>query len=245
MADKSQRLTKRQQRLSEKKTPSLYSLHMDLKEIQPITENQKLAFNYYNKENHMFLLGCAGTGKTYISVYLALKEIIDKRSSINRLIIVRTAQPTKNIGFLKGDTQQKIEVYEAPYRTIINDLFGRDDAYDILKLKKIIDFQPTSFLRGVTFDNAVILLDEVQSMSQIEWITVLTRVGNDSRVMICGDTKQDDLTSERFNEKTGIYSLIDVFSGMQSTKLIEFVEDDIVRSGFVKELIISMNRHKI
>jgi phosphate starvation-inducible PhoH-like protein len=249
MSDRSQRLTKRQRRLSERVNeprllayPTLANLHMELTDIGPITDNQIKAFQSYSNNEHMFLLGSAGTGKTFISIYLAMKEIEQRKTRRNKLIIIRTSQPTKNMGFLKGDEKQKMEVYEAPYRSIVNNLFNRDDAYDILKLKGIIDFQSTSFLRGVTFDDSIILLDEVQSMSKVEWITVLTRVGDKSRVIICGDTKQDDLTSERFNEQTGVYHLIDVFDSMPNTSLVTFTEDDIVRSGFVRDLIISMNK---
>lgn len=242
MADRSQRLTKRQQKLSERKSCSLYSLNIDLKPIEPITNNQKVAFRSNINKNHIFMLGSAGTGKTFLSVYFALQEILDHKTSTKKLIIIRSSQPTKNIGFLKGDEKQKMEVYEAPYRAIVNDLCGRDDAYEMLKIRGVIEFQSTSFLRGITFEDSIILFDEAQSALQIEWVSVLTRVGEGSRVLICGDTKQDDLTSERYKESTGIYSLIDVFDSMEDTELIEFTEEDIVRSGFVKSLIIAMNR---
>ena len=161
-----QRLTKRQQRLSEKgliKFPSIQQLHFQLKHIQPITDNQVITFNAFDQGDNLFLHGCAGTGKTFISIYLALKEIENGRSRRRKLIIIRTAQSSKDIGFLPGTEKQKLEVYEAPYKAICAELYHRDDAYDILKTKGIIEFHSTSYLRGTTINDAIILVDEVQN----------------------------------------------------------------------------------
>ena len=143
MSAKAQRLTKRQQRLSEKglmKFPTIQQLHFDLNQIQPITDNQVRTFNAYNQGDNLFLHGCAGTGKTFISIYLALKEIENGRSRRRKLVIIRTAQSSKDIGFLPGSEKQKLEVYEAPYKAICAELYHRDDAYEILKQKGIIEF---------------------------------------------------------------------------------------------------------
>jgi phosphate starvation-inducible protein PhoH len=245
MSAKAQRLTKRQQRLSEKKVirfPSTQQLHFDLKHIEPITDNQNNTFRAYDNGDNLFLHGCAGTGKTFISLYLALKEIEEGRSRRNKLIIIRTAQASKDIGYLPGSEKQKLEVYEAPYRAICAELYNRGDAYDVLKQKGIIEFQGTSFLRGTTLDNAIILIDEVQNMRQQEWFTVLTRTGDQSRVILCGDTKQDDLTSQRYKEKSGIVDLIRVFEAMETASLIHFDVNDIVRSGFVRDLVLTAYR---
>jgi phosphate starvation-inducible PhoH-like protein len=190
-----QRLTKRQQRLSEKgliKFPSIQQLHFELKHIQPITDNQVITFNAFDQGDNLFLHGCAGTGKTFISIYLALKEIENGRSRRRKLIIIRTAQSSKDIGFLPGTEKQKLEVYEAPYKAICAELYHRDDAYDILKQKGIIEFHSTSYLRGTTINDAIILVDEVQNQRYVELRTVLTRTGDHSRIILCGDTKQDD-----------------------------------------------------
>lgn len=219
------------------KFPSIQQLNFDLKYITPKTPNQEKAFEAFNDGYNIFLHGCAGTGKTFISSYLALKEIEDRKNDFRKLVIIRAAQSSKDIGFLPGDEKRKLAVYEAAYKAICSELYGRDDAYEVLKQKGIIDFQSTSFLRGTTLDDAIILIDEVQNMSQQEWYTVLTRTGDNSRVVICGDTKQDDLTSERFKQQTGITSLIRVFEAMESTQLIHFEVEDIVRSGFVKDLV--------
>lgn len=236
------RLSKRQRKLAEKglvKFPSIQQQNFELKQIYPITDNQVRTFEAYNEGDNLFLHGCAGTGKTFISMYLALKEIYSEKSHRRRLVIVRTAQSSKDIGFLPGNEKQKLEVYEAPYRAICSELFHRDDAYSILKQRGIVEFQSTSFLRGTTIDNAIILVDEVQNMRQQEWFTVLTRTGDNSRVILCGDSKQDDLTSERYKEQSGIYSLLKVFDVMNNASLVEFEVDDIVRSGFVRELILA------
>jgi phosphate starvation-inducible protein PhoH len=240
-----QRLTKRQQRLSEKgliKFPSIQQLHFELKHIQPITDNQVITFNAFDQGDNLFLHGCAGTGKTFISIYLALKEIENGRSRRRKLIIIRTAQSSKDIGFLPGTEKQKLEVYEAPYKAICAELYHRDDAYDILKQKGIIEFHSTSYLRGTTINDAIILVDEVQNQRYVELRTVLTRTGDHSRIILCGDTKQDDLTSDRFKEASGLKDMMKVFNFMGSMTTVQFEIDDIVRSGFVRDFIIAENQ---
>lgn len=245
MHQSEQRLSRRQKKLAEKglmktqRQQTIKQQHFDLNSIYPITDNQIKTFNAFERGDNLFLHGCAGTGKTFISIYLALKEIMDGRTRRTKLVIIRTAQSSKDIGFLPGNEKEKLAVYEAAYRAICSELFHRDDAYDILKQKGIIEFHSTSFLRGTTIDDAIILIDEVQNMRQQEWFTVLTRTGDKSRVILCGDTKQDDLTSERYKEKSGIDPLIKVFSIMENSSLIQFDLDDIVRSGFVRELILA------
>lgn len=240
-----QRLTKRQQRLSEKgliKFPSIQQLHFELKHIQPITDNQVITFNAFDQGDNLFLHGCAGTGKTFISIYLALKEIQNGRSRRRKLIIIRTAQSSKDIGFLPGTEKQKLEVYEAPYKAICAELYHRDDAYDILKQKGIIEFHSTSYLRGTTINDAIILVDEVQNQRYVELRTVLTRTGDHSRIILCGDTKQDDLTSDRYKEASGLKDMMKVFNFMGSMTTVQFEIDDIVRSGFVRDFIIAENK---
>ena len=242
--------TKRQQRLEQKaalrKTtqPNVRS-SMDLKPIQPITANQESVFEAYEDGMHLFLHGCAGTGKTFISLYLALQELASGKSECQRVVIIRTAQSSKDIGFLPGSEKQKAEVYEAPYRALCAELYGRGDAYDILKQKGIIEFHTTSFLRGTTIDKAIIIVDEVQNMSAQEGFTVLTRVGEYSRIVLCGDSNQDDLTSERYREVSGISKIQKVLAHMSSTSIsmVNFGVEDIVRSGFVRELLIA--RHEL
>jgi phosphate starvation-inducible PhoH-like protein len=248
MSNRAQRLTKRQQRLADKgetkgvtKFPTIRQLNLELHHIQPITDNQVRTFLAYDKGNNLFLHGCAGTGKTFISMYLALKELEDGRSRRRKLVIIRTAQSSKDIGFLPGDEKRKLEVYEAPYKAICAELYHRDDAYEILKQKGLIEFHSTSFLRGTTIDDAIILVDEVQNQRYVELRTVLTRTGDHSRVVLCGDTKQDDLTSDRYKESSGLVDMMKVFGRMGHMHTVQFEIDDIVRSGFVRDFIIAEN----
>ena len=243
MVARTQRLTKRQQRLAEKGAmklvPAIKQQHFDLREIYPITDNQVKTFNAYDDGHNLFLHGCAGTGKTFISMYLALNEIMNARTKRNKLVIIRNTQSSKDQGFLPGNVKEKGEVFEAAYRAICSELFHRDDAYEVLKQKGIIEFHTTSYLRGTTIDNAIILVDEVQNQRYVELRTVLTRTGDHSRVILCGDTKQDDLTSTRYNEVSGLKDMMKVFERMGYMSTFQFGIDDIVRSGFVKSFIIA------
>ena len=247
MHQSEQRLTKRQKRLAEKglakttRTPTIQQQHFNLGLIYPITDNQIKTFNAFERGDNLFLHRCAGTGKTFISIYLALKEIMDGHARRNKLVIIRTAQSSKDIGFLPGSEKEKLAVYEAAYRAICSELFHRDDAYEILKQKGIVEFHSTSFLRGTTIDDSIILIDEVQNCRYQELRTVLTRTGDKSRVILCGDTKQDDLTSTRYNESSGLKDMMKVFNRMGHMSTVQFDIDDIVRSGFVRDFIIAEN----
>lgn len=250
MVAHTQRLTKRQKRLMEKskergellRFPTMDKLHLQLQSIGPITDNQISSFHYYEAGHNIFLHGCAGTGKTFVSMYLALKEIERAQTKRNKLVIIRSAQSSKDIGFLPGTEKQKLAVYEAAYSAICAELYNRGDAYEILKQKGLIEFHSTSFLRGTTINNAIILVDEAQNSKYSELRTILTRTGDHSRVIISGDTKQDDLTSERYKEESGLHALMRVFSEMPSMKTVEFTIDDIVRSGFVRDFLIAENQ---
>lgn len=245
MVAKTQRLTKRQQRLSERgnekqqimKFPTMEQLHFNLARIDPMTDNQIAVFDSYNRGDNILLHGCAGTGKTFISMYLALKELENRLSSKRKLIIIRTAQPSKALGFLPGTKEQKIAEYEAPYVAICAELYHRDDAYEILKKKGLVEFHCTSFLRGTTINDSIILVDEIQNQNYQEMRTVLTRTGDNSRVILCGDTKQDDLTSKRYNEESGLKDIMSVLKRMESIEVVEFGIPDIVRGGFVRDFI--------
>jgi phosphate starvation-inducible protein PhoH len=213
---------------------------MKLANIHPKTDNQKKTFDAYDEDQHLILHGCPGTGKTFLSLYLALFDLFEyKENEYDKIVVIRSAQPSKDMGFLPGKESEKLAAYEAPYRGIAAELFQRGDAYDILKQKNLIEFQSTSYLRGTTIDNCIIILDEAQNLSYMELKTVLTRVGEGSRVIICGDVLQDDLTSTRYNQQSGLQQAIRIFGQVPSMTHIEFGIDDIVRSGFVKEFIIA------
>lgn len=213
---------------------------MKLATIHPKTENQQKTFTAYDEGKHLILHGSPGTGKTFLSLYLALYDLFEyKENTYEKIVVIRSAQPSKDIGFLPGKEADKMANYQAPYKAIVTELFGRGDAYEILRQKTLIEFQSTSFLRGTTIDDAIIILDEAQNLSYMELKTVLTRVGENSRIIICGDVLQDDLTSTRYNQQSGLVQAMNVFKDIPSMAHIEFDIDDIVRSGFVKEFIIA------
>ena len=213
---------------------------MKITSVCPKTDNQQKTFEAYDEGKHLILHGSPGTGKTFLSLYLALYDLFEyKENTYEKIVIIRSAQPSKDIGFLPGKESEKMSNYQAPYKSITTELFGRGDAYEILKTKGLIEFQSTSFLRGTTIDNAIIILDEAQNLNYMEIKTVLTRVGENSRMIICGDVLQDDLTSSRYNQESGLVQAMEVFRNVPSMAKIEFTIEDIVRSGFVKEFIVA------
>jgi len=199
---------------------------LTLSEIEPLTQNQVAAFE---SDKHLVLHGVAGTGKTFISCYLAFDDMI--KSSYNKLIIIRSAVPTRDIGFLPGNEKEKSAIYEEPYKDICVELFQRGDAYEILKTKSLVNFMTTSFIRGVTLRDAVIIVDECQNMSFHELDSIITRVGEECRIIFCGDFRQADLS------KNGLKDFIRIVKAMDQFDLIDFEIKDIVRSGFVKDYI--------
>jgi len=207
-----------------------------LKKVIPLTTNQAKCFNAYYAGKHLNLHGYAGTGKTYISFYLALKDVLTNDSPYDKVIIIRSVVQSRDMGFLPGSTKEKTKVFEEPYKQIADDLFGRGDGYDILKMKKLVEFTTTSFLRGLTFNDAIILVDETQNMNFQEIDTIMTRVGNNSRIIFCGDYRQTDLTKP--TDFSGINDFIKIARKINTFEHIEFDKADIVRSGLVKDYII-------
>ena len=209
-----------------RKNRTLAGAGLTLSEIEPLTQNQVAAFE---SDKHLVLHGVAGTGKTFISCYLAFDDMI--KSSYNKLIIIRSAVPTRDIGFLPGNEKEKSAIYEEPYKDICVELFQRGDAYEILKTKSLVNFMTTSFIRGVTLRDAVIIVDECQNMSFHELDSIITRVGEECRIIFCGDFRQSDLS------KNGLKDFIRIVKAMDQFDLIDFEIKDIVRSGFVKDYI--------
>lgn len=209
----------------------------DLVTVTPLTHSQAKTFTSYKADKNLLLHGIAGTGKTFLSLCLALEEVMDPSSDYDRVIIVRSIVPTRDIGFLKGDDKEKVSPYEAPYITICSELFNSPSAYDQLVNQGVIEFLPTSFIRGQTFDNSIIVVDECQNLNFHELDSIITRIGNYSKVIFCGDHSQSDFTKDF--EKKGILSFIRILKNMGSFDFIEFTIDDIVRSELVKEYIIT------
>ena len=215
-----------------------------LRDIEPLTPNQKLLFDSYSTGKNIVAYGCAGTGKTFITLYNAIKDVLDEKTPYEKVYVVRSLVATREIGFLPGDHEDKSWLYQLPYKAMVRYMFEmRTDAdfqmlYANLKAQDTIDFWSTSFIRGTTFDNAIIIVDEFQNLNYHELDSIMTRVGQDSKIMFCGDATQTDLIKE--NERNGIVDFMRILRLMvNSVDIIEFGVEDIVRSGLCKEYILA------
>ena len=206
--------------------------------IEPMTDTQREVFERYNEGYNLVLNGSAGTGKTFIAMALALEEVLDRESPYEKVIIVRSIVPTRDIGFLPGDEDEKKDAYTGPYRSISRELLPREgDAWERLVEQHTVEFMSTSFIRGITINNAIIIVDEMQNMTGHELDTVITRVGRDCKFIMCGDYYQSDLKYR--DEKEGIIDFLDILRELKKFSVIEFEWTDIVRSGLVRDYIMS------
>jgi len=214
-----------------------------LLDIEPITDNQKRLFESYKEGKHIVAYGTAGTGKTFITLYNALKQVLDDTTPYERIYLVRSLVSTREIGFLPGDHEDKADIYQIPYKNMVKYMFQMpSDAdfemlYGNLKAQESIKFWSTSFIRGTTLDNAIVIVDEFQNLNFHELDSIITRIGENSKIMFCGDSSQTDLI--KTNDRNGIVDFMNVLRKMPSFDIIEFGIDDIVRSGLVKEYIIA------
>ena len=215
-----------------------------LREIEPLTPNQQLLFNSYESGKNIVAYGCAGTGKTFITLYNAIKDVLDEKTPYEKVYVVRSLVATREIGFLPGDHEDKSWLYQLPYKAMVKYMFEMPTEADFemlygnLKAQDTIDFWSTSFIRGTTFDNAIIIVDEFQNLNYHELDSIMTRVGQDSKIMFCGDATQTDLIKE--NERNGIVDFMRILRLMaNSVDIIEFGVEDIVRSGLCKEYILA------
>jgi predicted ribonuclease YlaK len=216
----------------------------DLKTFQPLTENQKKFFEAYKIGDYFIALhGVAGTGKTFCAMYKALEEVLDKGNPFDKIIVVRSAVQSRDIGHLPGDVNEKMEIYQQPYVQICETLFGRKDAWSRLEEQHHVQFISTSFIRGMSFDDAIIIVDEMQNLSYEEIDTVMTRVGYRSKIIWCGDYRQTDLNKKK-NDMSGILKFFDVAQHMSAFTRIEFTPDDIVRSSLVKDYILAKLKYE-
>jgi|TARA_X000001382_G_C3171017_1_gene179471 predicted ribonuclease YlaK len=212
-----------------------------IKKIEPLTENQEKFFDSYKDDKNMVAYGCAGTGKTFITLYNALQQVLDVNSPYHKIYIIRSLVPTREIGFLPGDHEDKSDIYQIPYKNMVKYMFEMPDdnsfemLYNNLKSQGTISFWSTSYIRGTTFDNAILIVDEFQNLNFHELDSIITRVGENSKIMFCGDATQTDLV--KLTEKNGIIDFMRILGNMPSFDIIEFQAEDICRSGFVKEYI--------
>jgi phosphate starvation-inducible protein PhoH len=216
----------------------------DLKTFSPLTDNQKKFFDAYKRGDYFVALhGVAGTGKTFCALYKALEEVLDKSNPFNKIIVVRSAVQSREIGHLPGDIDDKMDIYQQPYRQICETLFGRKDAWSRLEEQGFVEFISTSFIRGMSFDDAIIIVDEMQNMTFEEIDTVMTRVGYRSKIIWCGDYRQTDLNKKK-SDVSGILKFFDIASHMAAFTRIEFTVEDIVRSSLVKDYIVAKMRYE-
>ena len=240
--------------VKEKKQPSMVGLTKRqmkrkpinsgyLTQIKPLTPSQEKVFDAFSKQKNLYLYGAAGTGKTFIGMYLALQEILNEQSSYDKLYIVRSLVPTREIGFLPGDHDDKAELYQIPYQNMVRYMFKMpDDAsfdmlYANLKAQETISFWATSFLRGTTLDNSIVLVDESQNLNFHELDSIITRLGVNTKIIFAGDAAQTDLV--KTNERNGILDFMKIIQGMDEFEMVEFGIQDIIRSGLVKSYLIN------
>ena len=214
-----------------------------LRDIEPLTENQQKLFDSYANSKNIIAYGAAGTGKTFITLFNALNDVLDTSTPYEKIYIVRSLVSTREIGFLPGDHEDKSTLYQIPYKNMVKYMFELPSAADFemlygnLKAQETISFWSTSFIRGTTFDRAIIIVDEFQNLNFHELDSIMTRVGENTKIMFCGDATQSDLIKQ--NERNGIVDFMRVLRLMASVDIIEFGAEDIVRSGLVKEFILA------
>ena len=214
-----------------------------LVDIAPLNDNQKRLFDSYKKGKHLVAYGCAGTGKTFISLYNAISDVLSENTPYEQIYLVRSLVATREIGFLPGDHEDKADIYQIPYKNMVKYMFQMpSDAdfemlYGNLKSQDTIKFWSTSFLRGTTLDNAIVIVDEFQNLNFHELDSIITRIGENTRIIFSGDASQSDLV--KTNDRNGIVDFMNILRKMNSFDIIEFGIDDIVRSGLVKEYLVA------
>jgi predicted ribonuclease YlaK len=212
-----------------------------MRTIEPLTKNQEILFESYNKNQNLVAYGCAGTGKTFITLYNALRDVLDERTPYEKIYIVRSLVATREIGFLPGDHEDKSSLYQIPYKNMVKYMFELPSEADFemlygnLKTQGTISFWSTSFIRGTTLDKAIIIVDEFANLNGHELDSIITRVGEDSKIMFCGDATQSDLI--KMSERNGIVDFMKILRVMPSFDIIEFGIEDVVRSGIVREYL--------
>ena len=209
----------------------------DLLEITPQTDNQEKAFQAWDDGYNLVLAGAAGSGKSFVALHMAFEELLESQL-YDKVIIVRSVVPTRDIGFLPGDKDEKIDIYQAPYKAICSELFGEPNSFDKLVKAGQLEFLTTSFIRGLTLDNSILIVDEMQNMTGHELDTVITRMGENSKIIFCGDYHQSDLTKR--NEKKELLDFLKILENcFNKFKVIYFKWEDILRSDLVRDYIMT------
>lgn len=209
----------------------------DLLEYHPITDNQAKAYKAWGNGYNLVLAGSAGTGKTFMGMYLGMRAVLDPNTPYDRLVIVRSMVPTRDMGFLPGTKQEKEDAFLAPYKSIAHELFNDPGSWGKAVSTKKMEFTSTSYIRGLTLDNCIILVDEMQNLNFHELDSVTTRVGKDSRLIFSGDYRQSDFTRE--NDREGIVKFLTIVEQLKKFEIVNFGWEDIVRSDFVRDYIMT------
>jgi phosphate starvation-inducible protein PhoH and related proteins len=210
----------------------------DIATIKPLTHAQTEMFHDFFAGQNIVASGSAGSGKTFVGVYLALNEILSPKSNVSKIIIVRSAVATRDMGFMPGTLEEKTALFEAPYRDIFSQLMKHENSYQDMKEAKLVEFITTSYIRGSTWDDAVVIVDEFQNMSAHELNSIMTRMGQNSRIIFAGDMVQTDLRKHR-GDVSGADQLLKVTDKMSQFNNVIFTHHDIVRSQLVKDWIIA------
>ena len=214
-----------------------------LLDIEPLTPAQDKVFADWKDGKNLYLYGAAGTGKTFVALYLALRAVFDDHTPYDKIYIVRSLVATREIGFLPGDHEDKSFLYQIPYKQMVQYMFEMpdddsfDNLYNNLKVQDTISFWSTSFIRGTTLDRSIVIIDECQNLNFHELDSIITRVGEDTKVMFCGDALQSDLV--KTNERNGVYNFLGILRTMEEFGVTEFGIPDIVRSGLIRSYLIA------
>ena len=192
----------------------------DMFEFEPQTTNQRIAYDAWDDDDNLVLTGSAGTGKTFVAMYLAIEAVLTKETPYDRVVIVRSVVPTRDMGFLPGTVEEKKEVFETPYKAICNELFGDVNIYDRMIANNQLQFTTTSFIRGLTIDNAVVIVDEMQNLNFHELDSVITRVGTNCRVIFSGDYLQSDFKDPA--ERDGIQRFLRIIDQLKNFSVVSF-----------------------
>jgi phosphate starvation-inducible PhoH-like protein len=202
--------------------------------IQPKNMAQQIYLEAIERSDVVFGIGSAGTGKTYVAASYAAEKLYYRETS--KIIVTRpNVEASRSLGFLPGELEEKYAPYLEPFEGVFIRAFGKS-LYELFKKRGQIDPRPLGFMRGATFDDAIVLVDECQNMTEKEFKLLLTRIGHNSKVIFSGDSRQVDIPD------SGLMSTIQRLQYIPSIEVVEFYPSDIVRSDLCKQIILEYER---
>lgn len=219
------------------KAPALTINLEALKDITPATANQQKAHDAWMDGENLILAGSAGTGKTFLALWLAYSQVLRDDTPQTKVVVFRSVVPTRQVGFLPGNAKEKVDEFTTPYRRLVAELFEDEQAYQKLISGQRIEFMTTSFIRGVTINNAIIVVDEMQNLNFHELDSVITRCGKNCRIIFSGDYMQSDF--KEGSERNGLLKFLQIIDHMNNFTTVTFGWQDIVRSGLVRDYIMT------